>query len=70
VIEFKKKSEDIEKELKDMQIGLENMKVFYHYLQYSYLNALKERILNTTFADPKNPHPLKELDVSMEVKKL
>lgn len=27
------------------------MKLFYHYLQFSYINAFKERLLNASSAD-------------------
>ena len=49
MILFKKRDEATQEEA-DLEIGLQNMQQFYHELQFSLLNAVRENLLNLTLA--------------------
>eukprot|EP00347_Sterkiella_histriomuscorum_P002342 403368520 len=65
LLDFQKKGDYLSRDAtaNELQVGIHNMQYFYHYLQYSYINAVKERILNLTYPDRQSLSDQDKLDI-------
>ncbi|CDW81570.1 UNKNOWN [Stylonychia lemnae] len=63
LLEFRKRESLVTRDTKELQIGKQNIKYFYHYLQFSLINAVNENALNYLYPERQQLSDQDKLDI-------